>query len=58
MNYWHILTLIFVTFKLLGATALADWSWWLILSPSLISLGVCIFFMLLATIIVAFSSKR
>lgn len=37
MNYFHILTLIFVGFKLANVL---QWSWWLVLLPSLISFGV------------------
>ena len=37
MNYFHILTLIFVVAKLFNYI---DWSWWLVLTPSLISFAI------------------
>ena len=37
MNYFHILTLIFVVAKLFDKI---DWSWWLVVTPSLISFAI------------------
>ena len=37
MNYFHILTLIFVVAKLFNYI---DWSWWLVMTPSLISFAI------------------
>lgn len=41
MNYFHILTLIFVVAKL---TAVIHWSWWLVFLPSIISIVILILF--------------
>lgn len=50
MGLFEILTLIFVVMKLAGIGIVATWSWWLVLAPLLVSLGVYlavgIFFML------------
>lgn len=35
-----VLTLIFVTLKLIGVGTVATWSWWWVLSPTLIPLGI------------------
>lgn len=45
MNYFHILTLIFVVAKLM---AVIHWSWWLVFLPSLISIGLLVLFLVLA----------
>lgn len=45
MNYFHILTLIFVVAKLM---AVIHWSWWLVFLPSLISVGLLVLFLVLA----------
>lgn len=37
LNYLHILTLIFITLKLIH---ILDWSWWLILAPSLVAIVI------------------
>jgi hypothetical protein len=44
MNWFHLLTIIFVVAKLGGVL---DWSWWLVLLPSLFSLGVGLIFLVL-----------
>lgn len=43
MNYFHILTLIFVVCKVAEVGAIAHWSWWLVLAPSIISIGITVF---------------
>lgn len=53
-----ILGLIFVTLKLAGIGVVATWSWWLILSPFWIPIGVVMGLLLIAGVIAAFSSKR
>lgn len=48
-----VLTTIFVVLKLLK---IIDWSWWLVLSPSLISLGVlvlAVLILILSTIVIS-----
>jgi hypothetical protein len=37
MGILEILTIIFVVLKLIGAV---DWSWWLVLLPELIAVGI------------------
>lgn len=41
MNYFHILTLIFVVAKLM---AVIHWSWWLVFLPSIISISAVFLF--------------
>lgn len=36
----HVLTFIFIALKLIGITAVAAWSWWAVLAPSMIVLGI------------------
>ena len=40
MHIWHILTVIFVVCKIGEIGVIADWSWWLVLAPSLISAAI------------------
>ena len=52
IGFTGLLTLIFITLKL---THVIAWSWWWVLSPSLISLGlICLIFL----VVVAFAAMR
>ncbi len=48
VNYLHILTLIFVTLKLCG---IINWKWIFVIMPSLISIGLTIFLIVIALIV-------
>lgn len=48
LGFCSILTIIFVIAKLFG---LIQWSWWLVFSPTLLSIGLGIFIMFIAFII-------
>jgi hypothetical protein len=39
--WFHILTIVFVCFKILGYI---DWSWWIIFTPSLLAFGLILLF--------------
>lgn len=45
---WHIFTLLFVGLKLAGVIG---WSWWLVVLPSLILIGISIALLVLAAAI-------
>jgi hypothetical protein len=47
---FHLTTLIFVVLKLSGTV---DWSWWLVLLPSLVPVGGSILLMLVAGLLLA-----
>ena len=40
IGFLGLLTLLFITLKLLGVTAVASWSWWWVLSPLWIPIGL------------------
>lgn len=42
------LTLLFIAFKMLGVTDVAQWSWWWVLSPMWISGIVALVFLVIA----------
>lgn len=44
IGFVGLLTLVFITLKLTG---FIDWSWWWVLSPSLISVGLATLFLLI-----------
>lgn len=48
IGFTHILTIIFVIAKILGYI---NWSWWLVLLPSIISIGLSILIWLFIVII-------
>ncbi len=48
MNWFHALTLVFVSAKIWGP--LATWSWWLVLLPSLLSIGITLVLLALALV--------
>jgi ATP/ADP translocase len=45
VGFFGLLTIVFVTLKLIGKI---DWSWWLVLSPSLLIVAIVLFFVLVA----------
>ncbi|CAA2141605.1 hypothetical protein HYPP_02626 [Hyphomicrobium sp. ghe19] len=51
MGFLNILTLIFVTLKLLAVGVVATWSWWLVFAPTLLSIGVSILVLFVVLII-------
>ena len=54
IGFAHILTIIFVIAKIVGYI---EWSWWLVLLPSIISIGLSLLiwlFILVVVIIAAF----
>lgn len=50
IGFASLLTLIFITLKLLGKI---DWSWWWVLMPTLITFGICLLVVLVVLMIVA-----
>jgi hypothetical protein len=51
MGIFSILTIIFVVLKVLGVGLVATWSWWLVLLPALIGVGLYCLFIVFASII-------
>lgn len=50
-----VLTIIFVVLKLVGVI---DWSWWLVLLPTLISVGLWIIFIVIYAILLVNDNKN
>ena len=50
LNYFHILTLIFVVAKLANVI---DWSWWFVFMPSIVSIGIGVTILAIVGIIAA-----
>ena len=48
MHLFNVLTVIFIIAKILGYI---DWSWWLVLAPSLFSMFITIAFIFIAVLI-------
>jgi len=48
IGFAGLLTIVFIVLKLLGKIT---WSWWWVLSPSLISLGIALLILLIALLI-------
>lgn len=48
MGFTEVLTLIFITLKLTGNI---DWSWWAVLSPTIVSIVLIILFLSVACFI-------
>lgn len=51
---WHLFTLLFVGLKLLGVI---DWSWWLVLLPSIIALAIALLLACFAFICVFITAR-
>lgn len=49
IGFAHILTIIFVIAKIVGYI---EWSWWLVLLPSIISIGLSILVWLIVLVVV------
>jgi hypothetical protein len=49
MGILEILTILFIALKLLGVI---DWSWWLVLLPELIAVGIYLLWLLLVGLFV------
>jgi hypothetical protein len=47
VGFLNLLTLVFVTAKLFGVV---QWSWWLVLMPTFVSVGLIVLVLLLVTI--------
>ena len=50
-NELFILLLVFVVLKLTETGVVANWSWWWVLSPMLIPIGLILFLALIAIVI-------
>lgn len=48
IGFFGLLTIVFITLKLLGVI---DWSWWLVFIPVYVSIGLFIFWVIVAIII-------
>lgn len=51
IGFVGLLTIVFITLKLLGKI---DWSWWLVLSPILISAALAFIIIIIFVLILAF----
>lgn len=61
IGFVGLLTLLFATLKLVGEqfhTPVADWSWWLVLSPLWIGFGLWLLFLLVLFLVMAFVLRR
>lgn len=54
MNILHVLTLIFVFAKLFEVI---NWSWWLVLAPSIVSFALAMIVIVMGLILVYFGAK-
>ena len=52
IGFLNLLTIIFVVLKL---TELISWSWWLVLLPTLINVGIVFGFLLMLVLLAAFN---
>lgn len=41
-SFLEIITIVFIILKLVPGTAANDWSWWVVLSPVLVPLGIVV----------------
>ena len=54
LGFSGVLTIIFIVLKLVGVI---DWSWWWVVSPTLINIGVCLLFVIIYTIYLIHKQK-
>ena len=54
----NLLGLIFVTLKLAGVGAVANWSWWAVLSPFWVPVAIVVVLILLLVTLGLFSTKK
>lgn len=54
----NLLGLIFVTLKLAGVGAVANWSWWAVLSPFWVPIAIAVVLILLLVTLGLFSNKN
>lgn len=54
LDVFDVLTIIFITLKLLGVQPVANWSWWVVLTPVWVGFAI----MELACIIMLFVGKK
>jgi len=52
-SFATLLTVVFITLKLCGVI---NWSWWWVVSPIFISIGLALFILLFATVLVGLTS--
>ena len=52
-SFATLLTVVFITLKLCGVI---NWSWWWVVSPIFISVGLALFILLFATVLVGLTS--
>jgi len=52
-SFATLLTVVFITLKLCGVI---NWSWWWVVSPIFISIGLALFILLFATVLVGLAS--
>lgn len=52
-SFATLLTVVFITLKLCGVI---NWSWWWVVSPIFISVGLVLFILLFATVLVGLTS--
>ena len=54
IGFFGLLTVLFIGLKLTGYI---DWSWWWVLSPLFIGLGIGIFFLIIMIIVMVVAAK-
>lgn len=54
LDVFDVLTIIFITLKMIGVQPVANWSWWVVLTPVWVNFAI----MMLACIIMWFVSKK
>lgn len=55
VGFSGLLTIVFITLKLLRVI---DWSWWWVLSPTLIPAGIVLVLLLVATIFIVWDARE
>ncbi|MFS0643822.1 hypothetical protein [Siminovitchia sp. 179-K 8D1 HS] len=55
MGILEILTIVFIVLKLIGTI---DWSWWLVLLPTIVSLSIYIIWFVFASSIIGRTNKK
>lgn len=54
LGFSGVLTIVFIVLKLVGVI---DWSWWWVVSPILINIGVCLLFVIIYAIYLTHEKK-
>lgn len=58
IGFFGFLTIIFVLAKVFEVGPVALWPWWLVLSPALVGVGVCLAFVALAVVVAVVAELR